>query len=146
MTITTPHTALPDLSQAVYTALKADSTFPNLAAGPFDPPKEGQTFPFVSFGEHTENPWYTFGNTGREVTFMLRIYSQQQGTSTFGFKECYSILDAITNVLEAKTLTLTNFEMAQNGFVFDGSDKLPLSEDGITRCVVARYHTWLRAK
>jgi hypothetical protein len=145
MAITTPHIALPDLSEAVYTALRANSTFTSLAAGPFDPPKENQTFPFVSFGEHEEHNWYTFQNTGREVFFVFHIWSQQIGTSTFGFKEAYSIMDAITGALETQTLVMSNFTMAENGFLFDSSTK-KLEDDGVTKHVIARYHTWLRAK
>ena len=73
MAITIGKSALPDLSQAITTALKADSTFTSLAAGPFDPPKEGQTFPFVDYSEHEERPWYTFQNAGREVFFVMHI-------------------------------------------------------------------------
>lgn len=145
MAITTPHTALPDLSQAVYTALKADATFTGLAQGPFDPPKENQTFPFVSFGEHIEMPWYQFGNTGREVVFMFHIWSQQLGTASFGFKECYTILDAITRVLETQTLTMTNFTMSRYGFMLDQTVKM-LDPDGITKHVAAKYRTKLIAK
>lgn len=145
MAITTPHTALPDLSEAITTVLKAASAFTSLAAGPFDPPKENQPFPFVGFGEHEEHNWYTFGNTGREVFFVFHIWSQQIGTASFGFKEAYSIMDAITGVLETKTLTLTNFTMIGNGFVFDSSTK-KLEDDGVTKHVIARYHTWLNAK
>jgi len=145
MAITTPHTALPDLSAAVSAALKADSTFTGLAQGPFDPPEEEQTFPFVSFGEHIEMPWYQFGNTGREVVFMFHIWSQQLGAASFGFKECYTILDAITRVLETQTLTMTNFTMSRYGFILDQTVKM-LDPDGITRHVVAKYRTKLIAK
>ena len=147
MSITTAHSALSDLSQAVATALKASTTFTSISSGigPHDPPKEIQSFPFVSFGEHSEQNWYTFGNTGREVFFVIEIWSQQLGKSSDGFKEAYTILDTITGILEAQMLTLTNFEMAGNGFMFESSSKM-LESDGVTKHVTARYHTWLRAK
>ena len=140
MPITTPHAALPDLEAAVRTALIGSSAFTSICAGPFDPAPAGQKFPYAEFGEHTESSWYQFGNTGRQVVFMLHIYSQ-----ALNFDEAYSILDAVNGALETQTLTLTHFNMAQNGFLFDSATKLT-EQDGITRCVVAKYRTWLNAK
>jgi hypothetical protein len=147
MTITAAHSALPDLTEAVIAELKAHTEFTSIAAGPFDPPKESQvTFPYVSLGEHIESNWYSLGNTGRQVLFMFHIWSQQQGTGTFGFKEAYRIMDTITGILEPpKTLTLTNFTMTKYGFQFENSVKM-LDPDGITKHLVATYRTKLKAK
>jgi hypothetical protein len=146
MAITVGKSALPALSQAITAVLKADATFTSLAAGPFDPPKEGQAFPFVDFGEHEERPWYTFQNTGREVFFVMHIWSQQVGTSSSGFKQCYDILDAITGALETQTFVINDFEMTEKGFLLDDVAKMPLQPDGVTKHLAIRFHTWLRRK
>jgi len=146
MAITVGKSALPALSQAITTALKADSTFASLSAGPFDPPKEGQAFPFVDYGEHEERPWYTFQNTGREVFFVMHIWFQQVGTSSFGFKQGYDILDAILGALETQTLVMDDFEMTEKGFLLDEAAKMPLQPDSVTKHLAVRFHTWLRRK
>lgn len=146
MAITVGKSALPALSQAITTALKADVTFTSLAQGPFDPPKEGQAFPFVDYGEHEEKPWYTFQNAGREAFFVMHIWSQQIGTSSAGYKQCYDILDAILGALETQTLVMDDFEMTEKGFLLDEAAKMPLQPDGVTKHLALRFHTWLRRK
>lgn len=138
MPITTPHTALPDLQTAVYTALQANSTFTSLSAGPFDPAPINQAFPYVTFGEHLESEWYSFQNTGRQVLFWIDIWSQKQG-----FAEAYTIADAITGALETVVLNLTHF--TGTGLLFNSSTPRK-DPDGVTRRVIAKYRTYLTAK
>jgi hypothetical protein len=130
MAITVPHSAAPDLQKAVHTALTSASAFTSIANGPYDPPRKTVIFPYVTYGEHFESDWYSFGNTGRQVLFMFHVWSQQLGTASFGFKEAYTILDVITQTLETQTLTMDNFTMVKNGFLFVNSSK-QLDSDGI---------------
>jgi hypothetical protein len=147
MSITVSHIATPDLQKAVHTALRANTDFTNLSPGigPFDPPRRGITFPYVTYGEHNERNWYHLGNTGRQVLFMFHVWSQQMGTPEFGFGEAYQILDIITQTLETQTLIMDNFTMGKNGFLFQTAIKM-LDSDGITRHVVATYRAYMTAK
>lgn len=139
MPITTPHTALPDLNTAVYSLLSTTSAFTALSTGPFEKAPANQPFPYTAFGMHQEKNWYTFQNTGREVLFVLHIWSQKS------FAEAYAIVDAITVALETQTLTLTHFTMAQNDFTFDSAEPQE-AQDGVTLYVTVRYRVHLTAK
>ena len=139
MPITTPHTALPDLNAAVYSALTASSAFTNRSTGPFAKAPTSQPFPYTTFGMHQESNWYTFQNTGRQVLFSLNVWSQKS------FEEVYAIIDVITQTLETQTLTLTHFTMAQNDFTFDTAEPQE-AQDGVTLYVTARYRVHLTAK
>lgn len=140
MPITTPHIAMPDLQAALTTALLANGAFTALAAGPFDPAPANQAFPYVTFGPHIESAWYSFQNTGRQVLCWFDIWSQQKG-----FDEAYSIANAIAGAQEVQTLTLTNFTMAQNGFLFERAIRQN-DPDGVTRHLVAQYRAYMIAK
>jgi hypothetical protein len=140
MSITASHTALPDLEAAVRALLLVTPAFTALTAGPFSPARENQPYPYVTFGEHSETKNYTFGNTGKLVSFALHIWSQDTS-----FLEAYNILDAITNALECQTLTLTHFTMAQNGMQLESNSNV-LEQDGLTKRITARFQIWLFAK
>lgn len=139
MTITTPHTALPDLNTAVYGALTTSSAFTSLSTGPFAKAPANQPFPYTTFGMHQETNWYTFQNTGKQVVFVLNVWTQKS------FEEAYAIMDAIVGALETQTLTLTHFTMAQNDFTFDSAEPLE-AQDGVTLYVTVRFRAHLTAK
>lgn len=145
MAITASHSATPELEKAVYATLKASTTFTSKSGGPYNPPRKGVHYPYITFGNHLEGPWRHFGNTGKQVLFFIHIWSQQLGTAEWGFEEAYEIQDTVTNILEAATFTLPNFVMVQNGFAFENSGKL-LDPDGITRHLVSRFRAQMNAK
>lgn len=111
-----------------------DPTFMSLCLGAYDPAMENQAFPYVTFGNHTESQWLTFGNLGRNVLMQLHVWSQ-----TFGYKQCYDILNAMNALFDAKQLALTHFTNVIT--LYEGSSKLQ-AQDGITRHVVARYRMY----
>jgi len=147
MSITVSHIATPDLQKAVHTALRASTDFTNLSPGigPFDPPRRTVTFPYVSYGNHSERSWLHFGNTGRQVLFQFHVWSQQMGAAEFGFEEAYDILDVIIRTLDTQTLTMDNFKQVKYGSLFETAIKM-LDPDGVTRHLVANLRVYMTAK
>ncbi len=135
MTIT-GHSSLLDTQKAVTTALTGSSAFTSICSGPFDPAPTNQTFPYVAFGEHSESNWYQFQKPGKQIDFIMHIYSQQPT-----YAEAMTILDTICTVIETKQLTLASGNFTNVAIIFRDSRKIP-EPDGITRHIESRWQVW----
>jgi len=129
-------TALPELQEAIVTKLKADATLAGvngLVTGIFDEGAvpENQAFPYVAIGDGIELPENTFGRRGYIPTMMLHIWSQY-----VGFKECYTILAQLNELLDQKPLTLATQTHIYT--MYDQSQAMN-DPDGITRHLAVRY-------
>lgn len=115
---------------ALVTKLRADSNLMSLVTGIFDDVPQGQTFPFIAFGEISEVPFNTFGRSGRTSTITLNILSQYKG-----FKEATEIYAAVNEILDGQPLTLENHELVS--FQFRQSEFL---QDGEIRHIPVMYN------
>ena len=138
------HSSLLATQEAVYAALKASTAFTSICAGPFDPAPLNQAFPYAAFGEHMESNWYQFQRPSKQIEFVIDVYTQK--TLLDGYQDALGIIDAITSIIEAKTLTLTGgtFANAENGVMFVQVTKIK-EPDGLTRHVEGRWKIWNNA-
>lgn len=127
------YSSIPEMETAIYTVLTTGSGW-TASWGPYNPAPENMPFPYVTFGEHIELPFYSFGKPGKMVSFVIAIWSQQAG-----FAEALSILNVISNSLGGQKLTLVNFTNA--GIILEQTIKLN-EPDGITRHVASHWRTW----
>lgn len=97
MTSTTRPMAIFELQVAVQTALTGDAQLMGLITGVFDQVREGQALPYVSYGQHVDGPWATFGHWNSEAFFLLDIWSNASGD-----EEAYSILAEVRRILETR--------------------------------------------
>ena len=138
MTITA-HSSLLPTQQAIWTALTGSSAFTTICSGPFDPAPTNQPFPYAAFGTHIETNWYQFQKASKEVELVIHVYSQQPT-----FTEALTIIDVITNVFEAKSLTLPGGNFTNAAIIFVSAIKIE-EADGLTRHVEGRWKAWNNA-
>lgn len=94
MTAATPTYVL-ELQQAVEAALTGDAYLMTLITGVFELAPEGQPTPYITWGQHTEAAWQSFGKTNSETLFLMDIFSQAGSDD-----ECYSILAEVRRILQ----------------------------------------------
>lgn len=136
--------SLLDTQNAITAALTASTAFTSICAGPLDlvlpdPAYQlNQKLPYVAFGDHTERAWYRFQKPGKQIDFVMHIYSQASSD-----QEMMTILNVINSVIEAQTLNLTggNYTNIQNGVMFVSARKSPAS-DATTRHLECQWHIW----
>lgn len=116
--------ALPQIQDAVRTALSTDSALAALVTGVFDQVPAGQTFPYVVFGEKSEGAFGTFGRHGLKSTLRLDIRSQA------GDAELLAIYDRVKEVLEQQPLALSEYTVILSRTTLL---KTVLDPDGTTR-------------
>ena len=128
----TAHSVLGPMQAALYATLTGDPGFMALVKAVYDDVPEGGAFPYVTFGEGTENSWDTFGGTGSDATITMHVWSRYKG-----YKEAQRINDAMIGLLDNQTgillegygLVLLNFE-----------NSVQLRDpDGITRHIATRF-------
>jgi hypothetical protein len=93
-----------EIQTAVQSRLTGDSTLMGMITGVFEEPIEGQALPYISYGQHVDGPYYTFGKVGHEGYFLLDIWSNASNKD-----ECYHILAEIRRLL---VTTPTNAPLA----------------------------------
>ena len=126
------HSVLGPIQTAIYAALTSDRAFMALARAVYDDAPEGSGFPYVSFGEGTENAWDTFGGTGSDATITMHVWSRYKG-----FKEAQSINDLMIGLLDNQTgLLLEGYGLVLLNF--ENSVQLR-DPDGITRHIATRF-------
>lgn len=107
MTTTRPM-AIIELQVAAQARLTGDGTLMGMITGVFDQVRGNQALPYVSYGQHVDGPWATFGHWNSEAFFLLDIWSNASGD-----EEAYRILAEIRRLLETRSdnppLTLANY-------------------------------------
>jgi hypothetical protein len=83
-----------EIQTAVQSRLTGDSTLMGMITGVFEEPIEGQALPYISYGQHVDGPYYTFGKVGHEGFFLLDIWSNASNKD-----ECYHILAEVRQLL-----------------------------------------------
>jgi hypothetical protein len=83
-----------EIQTAVQSRLTGDSTLMGMITGVFEEPIEGQALPYISYGQHVDGPYYTFGKVGHEGFFLLDIWSNASNKD-----ECYHILAEVRRLL-----------------------------------------------
>lgn len=126
--MTTRQMAVFELQEAVQAKLTGDSTLSGMISGVGDQLPEGQALPYISYGQHVDGPFPTFGKWNSEAFFLLDIWSNAQGD-----EECYRILAEVIRLLQTRPdnppLTLTSY--GQVGMRYDWSTMMPPDEFGI---------------
>ena len=99
------HSVLGPFSAAAYARLTGDAPFMALAHAVFDDVPETQSFPYVTFGEATENSWDTFGQDGSDATLTMHVWSRFHG-----YSEAQAINAAMIGLLDNQTgLVVTGY-------------------------------------
>lgn len=102
------------IHKALYQALTNDTTLMSMITGVFDEVPENQSYPYITLGEATINPFNTFDKKGKETTHTMHIWSDYNGA-----KELYDIFAEVERILEGGlalengTLVNIEFEFAQ---------------------------------
>ncbi|MES2905717.1 MAG: DUF3168 domain-containing protein [Pseudomonadota bacterium] len=118
------------LQQAVVTTLKANSALQALLNDRvFDVVPVRAAYPYLAYGPVNLRDWSTGSNGGQEHGVSISVYSQQPG-----FREAYSIADAIVAALEAAALTLSGHKLVL--FRFDTAEFRRETDTLTTRGVV----------
>jgi hypothetical protein len=100
-----------ELQVAAQTRLLGGSTLMGIITGVFEQSPEGQTFPYITYGQHVDGPMYTFGHVNADGLFLLDIFSQQGSDD-----QCYQILAEVKLLLQTTPtnppLTLLDYGLA----------------------------------
>ncbi len=86
-----------ELQIAVQTRLTGDSTLMGIVTGVFDIATERQATPYITYGQHVDSAWPTFGKVNSDALFLLDIFSQQGSDD-----ECYQILAEVLRLLQTR--------------------------------------------
>jgi hypothetical protein len=100
-----------ELQVVVQARLIGDSTLMNIITGVFEQAPEGQSFPYVTYGQHVDGTEPTFRKMNANSLFLMDIFSQQGSDD-----QCYQILAEIRRLLQTSDtnppLTLADYGMA----------------------------------
>jgi hypothetical protein len=88
---------LQELQIAVDARLMGDSTLMSMITGTFDIAPERQPTPYITYGQHVDGPWPTFGKMNSDAMFLLDIFSQQGSDD-----ECYQIGAEVVRLLQTR--------------------------------------------
>jgi len=92
---TTRPVLLYELQVALQARFTADATLMQIITGVFDIAPEGQTAPYITYGQHVDGAMPTFGHVNSEALFLLDIWSQQGSDD-----QCYQILAEVKRLLQ----------------------------------------------
>jgi len=100
-----------ELQIAVQAKLTGDTTLMGMITGVFDIATEGQATPYITYGQHVDSAWPTFGKVNSDALFLLDIFSQKGSDD-----ECYQILAEVVRLLQTRPgnapLTLPDYGQA----------------------------------
>jgi hypothetical protein len=110
--------ALLEIQVVTQARLTGDAVLMGIITGVFEEPIEGQPLPYISYGQHVDGPFYTFGHVNHEGFFLLDIWSAASNKD-----ECYAIRAEVRRLL---VTTPTNPPLAlpsygSCGFTYDWS-------------------------
>jgi hypothetical protein len=98
------NTALWEVQKSVVAAMTASSTLTTLVSSKiYDEPPTDTNYPYITVGNPTEVTDNNLQELGFDDTLTCYIYTRPYG---LGWKQAYTILDAMNNVLNCKRLTL----------------------------------------
>lgn len=86
-----------ELQIAVQARLTGDATLAGMVTGVFDIAPEGQTTPYITYGQHVDSTMPTFGKPNSDAMFLMDIFSQAGSDD-----ECYAILAEVRRLLETR--------------------------------------------
>jgi hypothetical protein len=119
------------LQSSIYTALNVSAITSTLSCGVYDEVVEGNSYPFITFGEESAADYSTKNLVGAESTINIHIWSRYKGA-----KETKEIMDKIHDLLHDVSLTVTGVNLINLRFEFSDIMRDP---DGITRHGVMRF-------
>jgi len=127
-----------ELQVAVQTKLTGDTTLMGIITGVFDIAPEGQSFPYITYGQHVDGVDPTFsGKMNNEGMFLLDLFSQAGSDD-----ECYQILAEVRRLLQT-TPTNPPLSLADYGVAYinyDWSTILHETDYNVRHCAV-RFRT-----
>jgi hypothetical protein len=110
--MTTRQMAVLEIQTAIQSRLTGDTTLMAMITGVFADVREGQVPPYISYGQHVDGPWPTFGKLNSEAYIWLHIWSKDTGD-----EECYRILAELIRLLPTSPsnppLTLPSYSMVR---------------------------------
>jgi Protein of unknown function (DUF3168) len=95
-----------EVQKALFNRLSNDTALSQKITGVFDEVGEGQTFPYITLGEPTVNPFETKTSYGEEIPWVLHCWSQYPGK-----KECYEILNLMLQAITKEPFVIEGFSL-----------------------------------
>lgn len=123
--------ALPQIQDAVRTALSTDSALAALVTGVFDQVPPSQPYPYIALGEKSETEFSTFARGGSRATLALEVRSQAAEST-----ELLNVYDRVREVLQGQPLAVAGYTVLFGTLVLL---KTTLDPDGVTRLGQARF-------
>ena len=126
-----------ELQIAVQAKLTGDSTLMGMITGVFDIATEGQATPYITYGQHVDSAWPTFGKVNSDAMFLLDIFSQAGSDD-----ECYQVLAEVVRLLQTRpgNAPLTLPDYGQISMMYEWSTILHETEYNI-RHMPVRFRT-----
>lgn len=128
MVATRPMAVL-EIQTAVQAKLLGDATLSGMITGVFDQVPQNKPLPYISYGQHVDGPYPTFGgHWNSEAYFLLDIWSNASGDD-----ECYRILAEVLRLLATRpdNLPLTLPSYGHVGMWYEWSTILHEEDYGI---------------
>lgn len=96
------------LQKALFAALSGDSALITLLGGAriHDDVPQGESFPYLTFGQSTLRDWSTGSEEGSEHVISLHVWSQARGRA-----EVHDIMNAARSALHGQPLRLTGHRL-----------------------------------
>jgi hypothetical protein len=123
---------------AIQTRLLGDTTLMGMITGVFDEAPEGQAAPYITYGQHTDAPFETFGKVNSEALMLLDIWSTRDSDD-----ECYQILAEVRRLVETRPTTAPLVLPSYGEIIMRYEwSTLIREQDSNFRHMVVRFHSY----
>lgn len=123
--------------RAIRTLLRNDAALTALTGAAqrvFDGVPDDQPYPYITFGDHSGEPWDAFGQDGQESRITMFVWSQARG-----YEEVLAIAERVNELLHQHQLVLTSGGLTTVSLRLEMMDTMR-EPDGRTRRAILRYH------
>jgi hypothetical protein len=134
--VTRPSAVL-EIQIAVQAALTSDTALMALVTGVFGEAPEGQSAPYITYGQHVDGPYEMFGSVNSEALILFDIWSNQRNDD-----ECYAILAETRRIIETRPdnppLALPSYDLAEIRYEWS---TIIQEQESSFRHMPVRFHT-----
>lgn len=124
------------VQKAIRSLLRSDAALTALTGAAqrvFDGVPDDQPYPYITFGDHSGEPWDVFGRDGQESRVTMFVWSQARG-----YEEGLTIANRVNELLHNANLNLASGGMSTVLLRLEMMDTMR-EPDGRTRRAVLRY-------